>query len=51
LWKKNKARTFKVDSGERAAKYRSFGEKELDCFVFLRKGEEEDEEGAWFDFG
>jgi hypothetical protein len=36
---------------ERAAKYRPFGEKELDCFVFLRKGEEEDEEGGGFDFG
>jgi hypothetical protein len=37
-----KARTFKVDSGERAAKYQPFDEKELDCFVFLRKGEKED---------
>jgi hypothetical protein len=38
---KNEARTFKVDSGERATKYRPSGEKELDYFVFLRKGEEE----------
>jgi hypothetical protein len=48
---KNKARTFKVDSGERVTKYRPFGEKELDCFVFLRKGEEDDEEGGGFGFG
>jgi hypothetical protein len=48
---KNKARTFKVDSGERAAKYQPFGEKELNCFVFLRKGEEEDGGGGGFGFG
>jgi hypothetical protein len=51
LWKKYEARTFKVDSGERAAKYRLSGEKELNYFVFLRKGEEEDEGGGGFGFG
>jgi hypothetical protein len=51
LWKKNKARTFKVDSGERAAKYQPFSEKKLDYFVFLRKGEKEDGGGGGFGFG
>jgi hypothetical protein len=49
--KKKKARTFKVDSVERATKYQPFGEKELDCFVFFRKGEKEDGGGGGFGFG